>query len=788
MSGLGLVCRGNLSGIICQASPASEFKNIIISDPCAVGFRLSDPGAFFSRVRDMKVINCAGGIGILFGSASIYNTVTTGNRIGVWIPYCTDSCNIADQPAWNSFIPLIYGPAQSTFTQIHAIAHSIDEESVPYFQKCGAYMASGTANVFENCDFDTGISGFSSNPCPPVIIQSLAVSIRLCGCVFIPPGGKFSIEAGTGVFVSGAGITLENCVQPYLPATAPFTNLDGIVTVENPRQINNQLGLSASSIQANNLVGTFNILHGFTTGRIQFPTPEPDHNYILTFGIIGYGGSAPAVGSTEIVSYTNDADGSGSDVMVAVDPGSDCQLTFGWHLIRQDGPLYSEYLPSPSSITNPLVTPSPTGRFAVGFTLIPASGNVFWFSSTAGIESVCGAGTPGAADSWEFYLENGTLTTASWGASTPFFIDTFTDNGKLCSIYSPGPHNIVFGNFTNIFGRHINGWLGLTPVSGVFLDNGLRVGNFQPGASTGTQQTPLYIGERAGATNVLTSATMRNFKVALDPTYAITPEQDIGPQVGQTESAIFGDRWGLGFADVTNPSWASQIADARYGTGGYYWMAVGYGNFMTTVTVPDYWTNWGARHASLQNICVATGLLDIALINTSSATLMASLTMMMEGGQATATFKPPEFNAQSYGWFYTTSLTWTTAEVIINGTHISVPFVTDVDTTMSNLANNINANGAVNTAVLAVYNPTVPAGPASVSIHGLARGVYSNAVTLDATDVLRVFPGPGNMVGGGNALLTIQGTVFNWIFNTDAATTGMMLSRLLMLMPRLRHW
>ena len=771
IDGIGLICKGNLSGIICVSSASSEYNNFSVSSATAIGFQVSDANSFFTSASRITISNVSG-VGVLFASDSITHVKTVGCGVGFWLAY-GDSSDVADQPAWNSYIPFFYGPSYSGLQFLHVISHSADEETACHFQKCCAYISLSSTSIFENCIFDTGLTSLTSNPAPCIEIAGLSANLQFTGCVFYRPAGRYSFEisSGSGVFsLSDFAIELQNCTQPFV--SGPWSTIQGLITDKGPRSTNNQLGISTSSLTANNMVGEVDILHGFTTGRIQFPIPEPDADYILTFGYIGYEGSAPAAGSTDVVGYTNDADGFGFDVTVGADPGSDSQVRIGWHLIRNLSALYRDYLPSPGSAANPLAVPVyETGAFAAGVTLVPVGSNCIGYSS-AGIEAVMGAGTPGAADSWEFHLNHGLITTARYGTDTPAEFDCFVDQGQLCSLLSPGPHNVVIGNFSNVLGRHINGWLGIDPMSGVFIDGGLRVFHFQPGFSTGTQQTPIYWGEHAGGTEVLATSTMRNARVAVDPAYAIVYEQDIGPQAGSTESAIFGDMWAFGEGATTSPSWATQIADARYPTG-YYWMPVKRAMYITQDIGPDFWKNWGGNQSALQSICIAAGLNDIAVGGYSSTTVFASFTAILEGGPALCTVSPPQFNYQSWIILYNNLVSWGAGfTVTIDGVTFPLTFTTDEDTSWNNLANAINASSPTNTLVTAVFHASTGFTHASVVLNGLPLGSAGNAITIGVAGGTNVYPpGSTTMVGGVNATVTIEGTTFEMPFDTDAATS-----------------
>lgn len=762
INGLGIVCSGNSSGIVCYSSPFSTFQNFIIVNAAGLGFNISDANSFYSQAFNFNVSN-AQGVGVLFASAEIDHVKTVGCGIGIWLVYGLSN-NISDQPAWNSFIPFIYGPTFSSIQAIHAIGHTNDEETLPYFQKCAAYVSLTAPAVFESCAWDTGLTQFGT-PVPPVLVATVGEDIKMVGCNFYPPS---SINAITATPTAGitASIMLENCLLPF--STLPPSDVPGLVSQMSPRHISNQTGISTTSTLSNNLAGTFSVLHGYTEGGPIFPIPEPDGRYEVAITCKGYNGSAPAAGSTNVVSYTTRTDG--FTATVGADPGGTCQVDFSYHIIRTPGaPLYYAYTPSPGSITNPLVAASPTGPWCVGVTLVPASGNSFGCSAL-GLESVCGAGTPGAADSWELTLTDGVMSSANFGATAVPF-DSFTDGGRLYGLMSPGPHNIVFGNVSNVFGRHINGWFGHSPVSAVFVDGGFKLIRFAPSAfPTGTQQTPLWIGERSGATNVLTAATLRNFKVDTDTAQVITYEPDAGPQAGDLESAILGDGWAMGLSESTGPSWATQIISARYGTT-YYWMGVQQSATLITTMAGDFWPLWGALQSSLQSICVAAGLVDI-VGGATSADMMASFTAIMEGGPASATVLPPTFNQQSFCLPYTNLVTWSApGAVIINGVTFNVTFNTDQDTTMSDLANAINASSPTNTYVTATAHPHTSIQAAYVELDGLAPGFQSNSVVVTSTGVFQIYPGQGNMVNGANAIVTINGTDFDFPFLTDAATT-----------------
>ena len=278
---------------------------------------------------------------------------------------------------------------------------------------------------------------------------------------------------------------------------------------------------------ANNFVGTFSILHGYTSGGPSFLTPEPDGDYLVQIQYMGYVGSAPAAGSTVVGPYTT---GPGGFVMTqGTDPAGTCQLNWSYTIIRiPPEALYYSYLPTiPSTVTNPLTG---TENFSVGVTLVPVGTNCLPVAIDIPAQTVIEAGAP-YTNWWSIVLQNGGAFQSQLGnlvlswdtfVSTPLN-DPFGSTGELCGLLNPGTHNVVIS--------HIAG------QGNIVVDGGIRAyGPDSPSyPGPGTQQTPIYIGEHSDTTLPLTTATLRNLKIGNTLKQAVTIEQDAGPQAGNTE-------------------------------------------------------------------------------------------------------------------------------------------------------------------------------------------------------------------------------------------------------------
>lgn len=775
---LQFFCRQTTSGIVYRGGIRSRLHHTQIVGATQFGIGLCDIDSWYSTQYNCWVQDTAGegnvwGTGNLYNYESLYNGVSLHLLSGL-----VDG--VQDQPSSLSYIPFVFGPGDPNFAVIVARGLGNDNEGSFTRQKTPAYVFAG---ALSNVLFQGNTWLSQANGQKPAIIYSGSVAAGYS----THDSDNILVDIGAPCFIQQIGlynvdhpIVTRNCRFNEIFKTVPdvpICDIPNFVVVETPEAVNNQESISTTDTLGSNLAGTFTVMYGFTTGGPTFFRPEPDGNYIVQVTPKSYVGSAPAAGSLEVLGYTTSA--TGFTVTLGADPGGTCTITFSYVLIRTYGdPLLYEYVPSiPSSTANPLATASPTGRWAMGVTVVPAGGNVLLHNHSVLAETVIEAGdaTP-SANWWEFALSHGSRLDFEIGTSGDLYGDSFVYNGKLYGIANPGPHNVVLEYKYN---------------SQFYVDGGLWSHNENPGGA-GTQQATLHIGERYDASQSLTAATLRNLKIDTRYDQVVTVEQDAGP-LGMPESAFFGDQQTLGWSGDAG-SFASQIADNRYGLGKYYWLAAysfpvaymsdsqaGYPGIRTT-----YWRGWAGTDGgpTLEAICVMGGINDL-VAGVSSATIMPFIEEICNGIAAEAVYTPT-VNADSFptsnytAWCVfnpPTSNAGGTTTCTINGNVFNVPFVTDEETTCTNLANDINAVPGLAAIVTASALFWTTQAHWYVLVEANVVGTAGNGILTVATNGLNgsywypddiALPSP---YFGADVHFSINGVDFvnNW--DTDATTT-----------------
>lgn len=742
-----LACNANCAGLVGFGGSRTLVENIAISIPVSWGIKQTDPASFYWWLNNVSVSQAAGiGIGT---QAATKNCSTTGCEIGGLL-ILGDHRQWDESAASNSTYSFVIGLGGSEFTAVLCEVISNDAEAgyyPDYRTACLVLPQTYPAIKLSNCTFDGSVpdvppmtvSGFYSGPIG---------NMELDHCSLVQNQTKPTEAIHYDGSLSG-WLTVRDSARPFNVYNQPWSYTSGWIVEETATQKNNQQGLSTTDVQANNISGTFTVLHGYTTGGPIFVNPEPDSNYQVIITPIGYSGSTPASGSTNVIGYTTST--GGFVATLAADPGGTCQIEFGYFLVRTSGapPLF-EYLPTvPSSVTNTL----PTGNFAVGVTLLPVAGNVlpFYGGSPTFSETVVATGTtPDVLNSngWEIFLygQNSVGLLFSNAAS---YLDAFVANGQIYSTFSPGTHNVAFGWFNQVFTLYVDG--------GPFL-----VGGGNPGA----QQTPIYIGQRYDASQPLTNATLRNLRGATLASQVITREPDSGPQAGNSVSAFFGDQMTVGYTCVTTTlgGFATQIASASYGST-FYHLACGHSS--QTPALLGYWAEWGGLlNPTFSTITVMGGFNDL-LAGQTSAQIMANLSQIFLGTEASATFTPP--TAQVNAWVVYACPTSSSDVITINGTPITVTWQGSLSATSTFAINAINASGPLSGIVTA---GSFFGEPGIVQVNAVAVGAAGNGIPVLSTNANGAYIWPQNYTfNGADTICVINGTTFIANFDTDATTT-----------------
>lgn len=745
------------SGIVGFGADRCLVQRVYVQQPCQYGLKLSDPYSFFSKIEDYNV-NWAGGVG-LESTAEVHRVNSVGCPIDIQI-LAGKVDTVQAQPSYHSYAPIIAGPGFGPSSPIFIQNCVEDFEVFDYLRlRAGGLILGSILGSLTSINNFWG--GAQSSSAPPVMyitgVPESGFATHI-GDTFSPTSTS-SVKAIQKYGAFNGNVMLQNCSY-FGPSTASICNAIGFVTQFNGTQINNQTGLSTSDTQANNLAGTFTLLHGFTTGGPIFATPEPDGRYNVVCTVKNFNGSAPAAGSTTVTGYTTGP--LGFVVTVGADPGGTCQLNFSYHLIRTHGdPLLFSYLPAiPSSFANPLVTVSPTGDFAVGITIIPTL-SAFVLNYTNSTQTIVEAGTP-STNWWTLALAHSAQSQDELGTLQLFF-DSFVKNGQLYGLANPGVHNVVLGKKNGL--------------AFILVDGGNLFSSPQA-VNTGTQGATIHVGEHAGGTQTLTVATLRNLKVDTTADQVITNEPNAGPGV-KPQGMFFGDQMTIGTQSTSaNGGFATQIANNRYATK-YYWFAGTLDcrvldNIFTSSIVKTFWGGWGQNQTASIAVCFMAGFNDI-LNGATAASVWAGLQSVLDGAKATATFNPPVlttgFPTNNFAaWAEFIPPTSGSATCVINGVSFTSTFSVNGQTTCNNLITQIQANGptmAIVTPSLLFTNNTY-----AVQITAVATGAQGNGITTTTDGANGAFWYPGFTTQfGQNVTCVINGVSFIANFHTDANTT-----------------
>lgn len=782
---IGFNMQGTTEGVVCVGGAWGTAINVTASNGCKVGFGVYSGESFGWSIFNLRS-NSSSGVGLdLFNTAGTLSGIfDIGSAIGISLAGGNSCQTLTVQPPENEslYVPVVLrgGGGSSYYSPLQLNGLSIDFEG--NFPNCVAGMMidnSMTTIRATNWSLTAYVSVNNARTVPAVLFDGNGNLLTFENCFFDVNDAAGKVVFGQylpgrpGYFPP---ISIKESILGQVSG-APTALQPGWLIFDNIQQRTGLLGLSTSGVAANNMAGTFTILHGYTSGGPTFTTPEVDGNYLVTIKYMGYVGSSPAAGSTtEDGPYTTGKNG--FTFNQGTDPAGTCMTMWSYTITRTLGPAdYYSYLPTiPSTPTNPI---SGTGDWAVGVTLVPASGNVIGYDTGVAAQTIVEAGTP-STNWWTLLIVDGAFLQDEAAATTQTWA-SYVNNGQLAGILNPGSNNVAMSVISGYLTTYVNGIP--TPQPG---------GTHVP-ISAGTQQTPIYVGEHSDTTQALTTATLRNLKVDTIASQVITYEQDAGPQTGNSVAAFFGEAMTMGLTSTSsNGGFATQIASNRYGTT-YYWMAVN--NFATTLPsgvsiVNNYWNEWGALQTGLSAICVFTGFND--LLNGAQATdVLANLELMVNGSQATVTYVPPtagtfppydDYTAWAEFLAAATN-TGGSGTITINGR--SFPW-----TIAPNALNDPTVSAACINALVALINADAPTtaivtpmafnqGPSSdyqtlLILTAVSQGTGGNGISLSLTDPSSTGAGwypPTATAGGQDVNITIDGITLTQNFDTDADTT-----------------
>ena len=718
----GAYCSGGISGF---ASNYCSVEEVQIFQPSTFGINWQDPGSFYNKFRNTFVYQ-AGSIGHLIFCLRAENINTVGCPIGTW---CVSGSVVdsQDQPfnlpaITTSFIPYIFGGGNEGVNSLCRITGcDVDSENVFPEMKAAVMMLQCGSIVTMNNEFDAAGGGPGETaPCiwyhdvnfaAITHINEVFVSGQNAPSVLFNDGSPGMQQGPNG---QPAGyVTVFNCTKASAP---PLFNLEGWVQQFTNLGFTNVKGLSAGDLSSNNLQIDFTVKFGSPNFRVNFLIPEPDGNYRLSgFQAISNTGSTPAAGSTQVLSYTTDANGFYG--VLGADPGGSCFLNYSVTLIRVAAPplLYVQTPAIPSNYANPIAG-QVGGVFAVGITVVPADNACFQYDSSASAQTVVAeTGTGPATNWWEMSLVSGASFQCEGGPSYLEFFDSSVSGGKLNGLLNPGPHNIVIVSSSYPFATPINpGFRNIFPnyIDRIPSGNYDQLPNAAGAVPIGTQQANIYVGARSDSSQALTSVThLRNLKVDTNPLKCFTAEPDYGPQT-MAQAAFFGENLTIGHgASGGTGGWATQVSSSRYGTA-YYWMAASGGDFLASDILAEFWIRWGTNQGALTAMTLWAGYNDL-LSSLSATTIMSNLQGLLDGTTSLAYYVPP---------------TSSTATCVINAVSFTATFATDASTTINNLITLINASGPT-TAIVTPSNVNVN-GIQALQLVSVGRGLSANSITV----------------------------------------------------------
>lgn len=328
---LALSCRGNASGLIFTQTNTSRYERIQVVGASAYGVRLgADAFSFFCHTSDIQA--SAFGIPIYSAAEDNEGLVGYGGGVSAWFPDGSYRNCIVQPNASSVYGLIIGGPAQGRSGTIFMSGFELDSEGVFTLMLAGALVNGQNFEVLTT--IGNTFSSIGSSPAAPSLMYkgSTTGSMTHVGDSFSTPvGAPGNIQKQPGLI--GAQFTAKplalNC--NVIAGAAPLAADTGFLTIMGPNQINNQVGLSGTDIQANNLRGTATVTGAATTATLTFTTNEADTSYFVTATAVSSTGG-PAAGSNRVLSITKNV---GSVVVnTEVAPGGAATVTFNVMIIR----------------------------------------------------------------------------------------------------------------------------------------------------------------------------------------------------------------------------------------------------------------------------------------------------------------------------------------------------------------------------------------------------------------------------------------------------------------------
>src|SRR5262249_39746460 len=129
----------------------------------------------------------------------------------------------------------------------------------------------------------------------------------------------------------------QTSINDFNVPPVPLCLTPNFVSTVTSHGSTNLSSMSTSSVEANNLAGTFSIQGSFTSGGPIFTTPEPDTNYQIVITPLDSDGGSPAAGAeTVLFPLLRRQDGFTATVKTA--PGGSVQANYSWLLTRVKPP------------------------------------------------------------------------------------------------------------------------------------------------------------------------------------------------------------------------------------------------------------------------------------------------------------------------------------------------------------------------------------------------------------------------------------------------------------------